>query len=281
VAAELLAHLADPTDPVLPMAVSSLRRLWIRCKRWTGSAESLDLVADSDASLGKILFGVEPSNRVDEANIFGATLGELANVKMAADLGARAQEVINRVSKHVNHTEAGFVQDLFLRVVRQIAPAATSWADALTPGPVRDAVLAESASGRSLVRISEAFVARVARELGVPVSEEVVQEKGAIVRAVCPTPVFAYDIMIDDVVTRGLDMSAPEQRNSIWDLQIAFSTGVGGHLAGAPVWVITNDDLLHRAAQSAGTTARFVRLDRYEEILDLDWESFNQLIRAT
>ena len=280
VAAELLAHLADPTDRALPSAVSSLRRMWNHGKRQEGDREVLDFVADSEAQVCWALFAVKPPRRAVEFNLLGGTPGELANVPTTADLGDRSKAVVRAIKKHVDTVEQAFVDDLFSCVVQQIDPAATTWSDASKPGPMRDGILAKAARGDGLPLVAQAFAIKAARDAEIQPSKELIREKGRIVQELFPTPVFAYDLLIQRMLTSPTDMSTNARRNSIWDLQVALSTASGAIVNGAPLWVVTDDELLLQAARRAGTCHLFRTLSEYRELLALDAMAFQDILQS-
>jgi len=59
---------------------------------------------------------------------------------------------------------------------------------------------------------------------------------------------FLQDLVEDVLNAKDMNFDKPRNRNSTWDLKLAFHASVGARLAGVPVLLVSADGRIHRAA---------------------------------
>ena len=92
---------------------------------------------------------------------------------------------------------------------------------------------------------------------------------------------FLRDLLAD-ALTSNIDFSKNRNRNSAWDLKIAFHAAAGAAVQGVPVLLVSNDPRLRRAAGSAGLPHRVVSLEEYRHLLRQDGVADRvRLLRST
>lgn len=274
VVVELLAHLADPDDPSYGAAFYSLGRLWERSKIYDGSHEGINRLQPMDDQLAMSLFG-RPIATLDTGG-FWSLAGSIVNDDIS-NLPSRYGDQLTKIADFVASAEADFIDSLW-DALRVFAPQATSWQDLAQNTELRTEFLLKTEAGEGLIHIAEAFVLRTASQLDVELSPDELSEKRDMILEGFPLPIHLYDRIIRKVVETGQDMSKRKRANSLWDLQICFSTGRDATLAGAPLWLVTNDKPVIEAAKVAGTRANVKSLSEYSDILRLKWSDYRKAI---
>lgn len=277
VAMELLAHLADDQDPQFAISHNSLRRLWQHTKTYDGSRYVTNLMEPAESQVSHVLFRAGPKDPRDDSASLGGFVGQIANTERA-DLPGRFEEPLCECRDLVQSREEQFTQSLFDRVVRTLVPEATDWFSVTQDSPIRSTLLESISAGDGLSRIAEGTVRRIADDLGIELSQEELAEKVAVVKQAFPVPIHLFNGLVRNIVENGLDMTKQKRANSLWDFHIAFSTGTGANLDGMPIWLVTNDGEILKAAATAGATQNVKPFDEYTRILDLKWESFRELL---
>lgn len=272
---ELLAHLADPSDPAHGQCWAGLRKLWNHCKQYDGSRDVLRLAADSEAQVPHMLSGVAPPGRDAQAEAFGALVGGLLNAGTAS--WPSAQLTLRTLRQHVDDIEAAFVADLFDNVVRSLNPAATAWSQ-VQRSPMQGPLLARIERGEGRPLIGRMFALKAAVEVGRLLTIHELEAYGCVVRDRCPTAVAFYDTLVLRIVRDGLNTSCYPRPNSVWDLQVAFSIGKGARIGVAPVWLVTDDQAICAAALASGARPNVRTFDDYLSLLQLPTQQFNEVV---
>jgi hypothetical protein len=273
VAGELLARSASRTGVDFHSSAAAARRLSRHTSRRHGKDTIFDFVIDADRVVAHALFGVAPSNPLEDLHVYANTIGDLARATKWEDLLARSQRVAEVMRRRSDRMEADFTTSLFRNVVQTVNPNAKSWADAQTSGTLRDAVLASTRSGEGLIHTAESVVQHSAATIGKVLSASEIQTLAELVLKNFPVPLYALTLLVERILADGTDMTRRSRPNSVWDIQIAYSTATTGTLNKVPVWLITNDSLLQAAAKRALST-RILSLADYELRLSQSWECF-------
>lgn len=263
VAGELLHHLDDLQGENRGRCFRAAQRLAADCADTTTAPPTVRFVADAEAQVAHTLFGVELERRDQEHSLMGGTLGEISKVDDPDDLDDLSKRFIRATSQHVVDTERRFREDMFERVVRTVNPDAKDWRDACSPGAVRDEILSRARRGESLSYIAEAYVIKAARDAGVSVFPHELTRKGKLLLKWFPAPVYAYDELVNRTISSGVDFGLSRNVNSIWDLQVAFSTGTDATVNGVPLWLVTDDSLLLRARERGNAQANILSPTEY------------------
>ncbi len=88
-----------------------------------------------------------------------------------------------------------------------------------------------------------------------------------MVRVAFPIAIEFYNVLLTALIENGLDMEKKENRNAVWDFQIAFSASPAARIQVCPVWLVSNDRMLRRASVRAGAQSVVHSLDEYERRL--------------
>lgn len=265
---ELLAHVADPNDPSYNFALAGVRRLARHCAQYDGKRRVLRLLADSEDHVFRALFGYQIPNRASASEAFGQLVGAIADAKSPADWSG-LQPQLDALKAHIDAAEAQFEADVFANVVRALWPSAQTWDD-VTQDPQKKAdLLAYLATPQSQVAAASALVVKAASEIDHELTPEQESEFVIKVLELFPAPIAFYNAFLRKVAN-GYDLSVSKNVNSLWDMQVAFSTSMEATLGGAPVWLVSSDKAVLSAANEVGMGNRVMGLANYCDALRLD-----------
>ncbi len=278
VAMEFLAHLADDQDPGFNKSHSSLQRLWLHTKTYDGSRYVTHVVGPAEGQVSHSLFHTSPNDGRDASANLGAFVGQIANTERT-DLPGRFQETLCECRDRVLSLEERFIQSLFDSVVRTLVPEATDWTSVTQDSLNRSALLESIAAGDGLNQIAEGTVTRMADNLGIKLSKEELADQVKVVKEAFPVPLHLFNTLVRNIVENGLDMTKKKRANYLWDFHIAFSTGTGANVDGVPIWLVTDDGDILKAAATAGATQNVKSFDEYTFALDLEWDPFREFLK--
>ncbi len=116
--------------------------------------------------------------------------------------------------------------------------------------------------------VARTRVLTLAAQLELNVDERLVASASDRVLASFPIAIhFLRDLLVDLLAANNLP-GEDWNRNSVWDVKIAFHASPGAAVAGVPILLVTNDRRFRRAADAAGHAARVVSLSEYTALLD-------------
>lgn len=263
VAIELLSHLADPADKDFRPAWAAVRRLWRHC---CDDGRNVRWLADSENHACHTLFGEAIPGRQEEAAAYGHLLGTIAHAREPSDWEP-LQAGLEYLANHVRKIEQQFRDDMWQYVVLSVNPRAGGWRPLDTASPLRKRLMMvfQGDEGRNLS--ARMIVLKAAAELGRQLTAAETQEKTLLVRQAFPIAVEFYNSVLTAIVEHGFDLDDDTKRNAIWDLQIAYSASPAARLNGCPVWLVSSDRMLRRAAKSAGNPEITRSLSDYEGLV--------------
>ncbi len=184
-----------------------------------------------------MLYGVWPDG-------YDAVLDLLAGVAMAVlkdpspDGIAAFQQELNQIKQLRDEFE-----DRFARFMTGCLGAYD-----LTDPAVRKA-LGKTLADPAAEEIAGTTAVLRARELlGLVGEDPELADRARSIREQFPTPTRLHLYKLHQIVTSGLDITAPNKRNSVWDIDIAYCVGqtAGQH---PPLLVTTDKDLLRAAGE--------------------------------
>ena len=189
VAAELLAHLSDPTDPGFNVCRKAIIAIWSHCQTSNGGA--LMFMPDPEMQFAKDFYGVEdPCHRQFYENI-SQYCRYIYHNDDDEDLESIRSE-LRKIKQAVDTTEEQFINDVFRYVVRSNNPNATNWQLFESDDAEKIRFLNYLDSSDSTIVLATAQVERfrsVAKVEDVPDRK---LEKARFIAARCPT---ALDLM--------------------------------------------------------------------------------------
>jgi hypothetical protein len=266
VAQELLAHLTDPDPRDVGRARAALRRMAEHCRRYDGSRPHLEFFGDINQQIIATLTGVVLPEDHSVWEMLAKVVGFVVD---APDVQALQEErdVLAAIAQHVSDSEQRFVNNVWELLIRVFVPDAEGW-DAVACDPdLRERILGHLAGEGGEHALAE-VLADGARELLAGLRPELpALDWAAEFRRWFPTPLRIERNLLQQVIGAGLDLRRSEHANTLWDIRIAFSTTIGAHFRGAPVWLVTGDGRFLTAAREAGASSAILSPDEYEAAL--------------
>jgi hypothetical protein len=269
---ELLAHVADPGDPSYGFALAGVRRLARHAAQYDGQRHILRLLADSEDHVFRALFGYQIPNRANAAETFGRLVGAVADGKSPTDWSA-FQPQLDALKSYVAATEAQFAADVFDNVVKAHWPKAQSWSDVASDPKMKNDLIAYLSTPQANAAAAGALVIKAASEISHQLSPEEASRFVTKVLELFPAPIAFYNAFLKKVAT-GYDLSVSKNVNSLWDMQVVFSTSMEATIGGAPIWIVTSDKAVLSAAVDAHMGSRVMTLSNYRSALSLDIDDF-------
>ena len=259
---ELLAHLSDPADPSRDDCRCAIITLWEHCATTLGGARQLAILEDPETQLAAALYGCCPiSNHQLVENLAQTTrrVGETDT----NDVLSQLDDLLRSCVETVDSIEDKFVQDMAQFVVQGFDPQARSW-DAIKKNPdllTRVNAYLDSAQSLTTLARAKVLLARqvVGRDIFAPVHDDEVET----VISAFKCHLELYRRIVRKIVETGCDVTKPNKRNWVWDLQIAFALGSYTVRHGLVMDLVTGDADFAAAGKAAGFGDRVLSFDQY------------------
>ncbi len=276
VALELLSHQADPSDLDAGPALAGLGRMWEHCSQYDGASHILRFVAEALDQIAFALFG-RPLRGATDPTSYGLLVGSFLHEPENRHTWQPALEALARGAQEMRER---YVQTLWRNVVQTLAPNAKSWADLAGNSPVKAALLEKVAVGEDLPLIAQNIASHAAGEAQVALPPDELATHAATVLRLFPTLVYYRSLVVRELIERGPDMSRRHRANGALDLQVCCTTTGTASLNGRPLFLVTDDDVILRAAKLGGTRHRILRLPEYQALIDPGFRGLEERIEA-
>jgi hypothetical protein len=268
VAAELLAHLAEPSDPELRSAWAAVRRLDIHCKYYNGSKYVLPFIGEVAAQIAHFVLGRRPADSDKASAWFSGAVGAVAQLHAADEL-EQYRGWLRELAAEVTEKEEAFAEGIWKSVVLPLVPEARTWDDFVPSAAARRKVVAEF-SGRRPERLT-AGIYLDAAAAGVNVQLSRLERKKKIdeILRIFPGPIRFLIGVLKRIAFNGLDLRQKRNRNTLWDAHIVFAISALSRMNHTPAWFVTNDRATLTVARDAGNSDVVMSLVEYENALAL------------
>jgi hypothetical protein len=247
---ELASHLADENDPHFSECVAALCAMWAHCKEELDGVTQLSTLADPETQLCESLYWQSPAQHLANIEALGDLVGQVyADPRPTALAALRPQ--FERVKQISVQSEERFV------VVMNKMLARYDLTNAEVRKSVRQSLTSEEGrleAGRHAVRRARLLLRKDGDDI------EIDYRALAVCRA-CPAFVELYLYKLRQIACDGMNIAAPRQRNSVWDID--FSLRIGQTLNGLPLQLVTTDKDIVRSARETGHEGAVETLDGY------------------
>jgi hypothetical protein len=272
VAGELLSRLATREDESFKHALAALRRLRAHCCQFDG-ARSMRFLVDTEDLVAHNLFGRPLPGKEDESTNYTRMIDLVSHMNDPSEW-APEQPSLDALRDEYAASEREFTARLWRTVVLRRAPDATSWDAISRSSELRSQFLAEVETSNALRMSAAVLVEGVAASVGAVLSPEAIA--AAIEKALLlfPVPIYFLRAILRQIGQNGRDMSKPQNSNCLWDLQLAYSTSTRASINGLPVWFLTSDRELLRAAVESNSGRVVRRFDEYARLVDGPSDAF-------
>jgi hypothetical protein len=263
---ELLAHLADPSDPACGDAKAAIVLAFDHCAELVGSERHMRLFVDPDAQLARALYQRVPAEIAGGNDLIRAVAKRVAeNPEEEALEQIRAD--LRTVADVVATAEAEFVDAVREHVVLGFNPEAKDWNPFPTDSELRRSFLNYLDSDLASFAIARMHVLRCQRLVGVSESVEEIDQKAHWVLHNFPVAIQFYKHLTRKIAESGYDLSGIDGGNNYWDMSVAFCVTRANTVEGRTLRLVTGDRALVRAAVSAGAGEAVLVYQLYRERL--------------
>jgi hypothetical protein len=280
VAAELLFRYVTARSEAETRRREAVERFWLHCVRDLQEIKAVEFLGGADDHVCQALFGRTPTSRSIDAAVVGHLIGRVANSRNRSDVCdilPQLEDVANAVREY----ESQFVKHVLHGVdfLRRRAAARTK---SQSPHELRKTLKALVRAPETLQLIAGAHVERCGATLGIDLSDEKRASLAAKYAETFPMPLNFYRFVLEMVAVEGWNLLNPRRANSAWDHQFLFATSVGAYAhsaPGAPIWLITGDNDMHKGAGDSDSTAMLLRSCEYAELVTAKPKIFSAALR--
>ncbi len=265
---ELVAHLADITDPEWNDCRAALIVLWEHCATESEDGQRLLAITnDSEAAVCRLAYQQDPLGHAEISERLAYLCRRIATT------GPEAAKTIGNLelswwAQQAKEIEDDFVDDMMTHIIRDHIPDASSW-EALKRDPTkRDEALEFIESSDFVNEMAAANVRKARRLLKMnPNDDRVDKDRIDLVAAAFRVAFELYRAVLRRVIVDGVDVSRTKYRNWIWDLHIAFLIGDFTVFNNRPVSFVTDDKMIVEAARTADLGDYVRSFDDYSQAL--------------
>jgi len=265
---ELLAHLADATDPDYRRCRRAVQGIVHRCARQRGSPERrCGIVSDSESELARIVTGTPLSRNVLTSEVLAEASLVVATTPDGQPLTSIAP-TLQDLASQVATKEAEFATDLQANRRNVMAAMEAQEADDGKRRAIRATARRETERSDMMRDMIALQLARSAYSMAeLPLPELIVPRLIKELRRIFATGIEFYVQIIRKVMFDGLNVEAPRNKNLMWDHRIAYNIGNTIPNCG-PIWLVTNDPAFVEAATPVGYADRVLTVAAYRRWLE-------------
>lgn len=249
---ELVAGLMNPDHRERGSYISGVRRLEKR------SLLGGSVIMPAEAQAHRLLFNEELQEHKDAIQAVADCAREAALVP-EAEWSTDLRDRVDFIAAAVKAQEDWFA-DHFRALARALAEATRA-----AGGSVGRELKAQIQSEETLRADARATVVRAYERAGRPVPEPLAESDIERVLSVFRPGFVATALALEKVCCEGANLDRDENRNLLWDQEIAHNLGQDIHEH--PTVIVTDDRFFRRAARILGREQGTVKLSDYEDFL--------------
>jgi hypothetical protein len=250
---ELLAHCADRSDPQYHRSLNTLQKVWRHAGYEGRDGPRVRMHEAGDNTLALGLFGRRVQERLLEHGFVAGLIREAISNDSAAFVEHNA-DALMAIAIRVASEETHFVRSLSDLVELVNTDGRAAFQDAI-----------QSDDGLRLV--AQTKITSLASTLGLSMDEDYLRAAVQRVIDAFPIPIYFLRDLLVDVINSNMNFEDSRNRNSTWDLKLAFHASAGGAVGGVPILLVTADSRTQRAAASAGQQLRVANLPEYQKLI--------------
>jgi hypothetical protein len=250
VGVELCSHLADHKDRGFTECVAAICAMWTHCNNDVHGYPQLATLVDTEGQLCKGLYGRVPDGHEAATNLMAELVRDVQSDPHPAALTLH-QQTFEQVKRIADKFENDFVASM---------NSSLHGFDLSDPEQRRTLGQTLKTEGALIIAGVQA-VLRVRTLLGLQGDDPELAQRAEFVVANCPTAVRLYVYKLRQIAVDGMDIAAPRQRNSVWDIDLSFL--IGNPVCGLPIHLVTTDSEIVDIAKTAGQSGHVETLDHY------------------
>lgn len=264
---ELLAHLADKSDPSFEKCFNANKALYFH----SGSNESYRMIASPELLISKAFWNKEIPAKIETNKALGQISYHLAT-NPTEHTFKKFQRNLNLNRDHVLDSENNFANTM-LQFVRHADPNTSSWRPFANDEANRVKLLASIRSIDTSLDIAAGYLVLVHQILYASgqvaaISYNELFDMAVEFIKIFPEPIALYKVVMENLVNSDFNLLENSRSNFVWDIHLMFN--VGNHsIGGDKLHFVTSDKAMIRTA--LGTNAKYSiwTFDEYMEYLNL------------
>lgn len=230
--------------------------------------KQIGALADPESLVAKAVFGqgIENNRQVTEMLL---TLCRHVEERREGPLDPEVEALASGLKDHVASAEAGFAADMFAYLVQPFSAGVSTWAEVeKNPGLAQPALkFLRGPEAKNL--FAGALIRKVADLINRRPSDAEVAAAAAWLGDRMGVAAALYNDICHRIIVQGCRLTKKNRVNWFWDLNLALCIGDSHSIAGLPVTLVTTDQDIVEAAQSAGARGSVMTFVEYRKSLGL------------
>jgi hypothetical protein len=261
VARELLAHVADRSDPAFEKCLKAIKAMYLHSE----VDGAYHILASPELLVAKSFFNETIPRKIETNEALIQIAYHLA--KDPSDhVFTKFQRNLNQNREQVLETESFFAQSLW-QMVKGVDPSSSGWRIFANDPVQRQKLLAEIRSENTSLSLAAALIATVYKLLKDSGSKAIISYDQLYGMSrefikVFPEYIDLYKYVFESLVNSEFNLLEDSRTNFIWDIQLMLN--VGDHtLGGEKLYFVTDDKALTRAAIRQNARYTILTFDEY------------------
>jgi hypothetical protein len=267
VARELLAHVADRSDPNFDKCLKAIKALYLHC----GDENSYRMIASPELLISTAFFNATIPSKVTTNEAIGQILFHLAK-NPSPYVFRKFQRTLNLNREQVLSNEVNFAIAMW-EFKMLCDPKAPGWQIFPNDEQNRRRVLSEIRSDKVAMDIAMGYLLlthSLLVESGqiTPLSLQELYNRATSFLTLFPEPIALYRYVMESMVNSEFNILEDSRGNFVWDIHLMFN--VGNHsVAGSKLYFVTSDKAMIRTAVKENGKTTVFTFDEYMEYLGL------------
>ncbi|OJW81748.1 MAG: hypothetical protein BGO69_14675 [Bacteroidetes bacterium 46-16] len=243
---ELLAHVADKSDPSHQKCLNATKALYLHC----GDDTSYHLLASPEMLIAKSFFNVDIPAK-EETNKAMMQIAFHLGLYPSDHAERKFQRNLNLNRDHVLDAENFFAQS-FLQWIKAVDPSATGWRVFPNDAAQRRRVLEDLRSERSSINLAAGLIYTVndllvKSGLAESMPETTLIDMSKQFTIIFPEYISLYKSVFENIINSEYNMYENSRSNFLWDIQLMLN--VGNHTVnGEKLHFVTADSAIQSHA---------------------------------
>lgn len=262
---ELLAHLADTSDPSFIKCLNANKALYLH----SGSPKEYRMIASPELLISQAFFNKTIPSKVSTNQALGQMSYNLAT-NPSPHTFRKLQRNLNLNRDHVLGTENSFALAM-LEFVQTSDPKATGWKIFENDEVSRKKVLASIRSEKASFEIAFGYIYLVynlllaSGQISSLTWQELYDRAGTFITQF-PEPIALYKHVMENLVNSEFNILENNRANFVWDIHLMFN--IGNHsIDNGKIHFVTSDKAIIKTAVAENAKYSIWTFDEYMEFL--------------
>jgi hypothetical protein len=277
---EILSHVADTRDKDFAHSLAAIRKLRRHVVDYDGSVYRAQLVAPSDEIAASLFFNRRLPGREDFPDLLGRLISEVAEAKSPSEWSGQVREDLTIIRAHVQALEKEFADTYWSMVIHPLVPTADSWDAVSRDAKLRNYVLRDLRLPEVDRVFAHIMVEQSAKLLGLQLTDADREKKIDLAMDFLLIPIRSKVQLVRKIVESGYNLRVGKNANTFWDIELTFSTSRKAQVYGQPLWLVSGDAGVLRAAEAADSTMVVHAEAEYRNLLRRETTEVQEFIDA-